>query len=290
MKILIQTIKPFTIIILFILIELFITFIVNTLFKSDISYQDFSSMRMIFLVNCISLSAAILSYIILYRREFIKWYKVKYYRLISVRTSDIIIGIILPLIFISFSVLLLYYFNLIDIERSKIYISDLFLLVSIYLFVSIKEELLCRGYILRELVKLYSNKSIALLISSIVFLSLHLSNPNLTLIGALNLFLAGVMLGISYLKTKNLIYPISIHLSWNFTQSFLGLNVSGITMPVRYFNSNFISTSDYITGGDFGLEGSIIGIILNLLLIIIALYLPQIKTRLTFNGYLRKIK
>ncbi len=44
----------------------------------------------------------------------------------------------------------------------------------------------------------------------------------------LNLLLAGMLLGASYLYTRNLCFPISLHLFWNWIQGpILGYQVSG---------------------------------------------------------------
>ncbi len=63
-----------------------------------------------------------------------------------------------------------------------------------------------------------------------------------------------MVLGISYVYTKNLWLPIGMHLSWNLFQSLLGFNVSGgdnyslIVITMKDANR--------INGGTFGLEGS----------------------------------
>ena len=44
---------------------------------------------------------------------------------------------------------------------------------------------------------------------------------------AMSLFLAGILLGITYIYTKNLWFPVALHLSWNLFQTLFGFNVSG---------------------------------------------------------------
>jgi hypothetical protein len=90
----------------------------------------------------------------------------------------------------------------------------------------------------------------------------HAYNPDVTMIGVANIFLAGVVLVILYFQTRRLWLPISFHLSWNLAQSWLwGFDVSGIEIE----NHLFVVTStgaDLVTGGEFGLEGSILSTIL----------------------------
>ncbi|RUT77752.1 CPBP family intramembrane glutamic endopeptidase [Ancylomarina longa] len=135
-------------------------------------------------------------------------------------------------------------------------------LVSILLFllVALNEEIIVRGYILRNF--MYSmNRYLALVLSSLVFMSLHLFNPNISFVGLLNIFLAGLLLGITYIFTKNLWFPIALHFSWNFFQGpIFGYEVSGTTTSSLI--SQTISGNEILTGGKFGMEGSILASLL----------------------------
>jgi len=80
------------------------------------------------------------------------------------------------------------------------------------------------------------------------------------------LFLAGIVLGISYIHTKNLWFPIAMHLSWNLFQAIFGFNVSGQkTYSLIEFS---ITENNIINGGDFGFEGSILSVIAMLVTIV----------------------
>ena len=104
---------------------------------------------------------------------------------------------------------------------------------------------------------------VALAVSSILFGLLHALNPNLTVLGFLNLVLAGVALGVGYWATGSLWLPIAYHLSWNFVQgSLLGLPVSG----VRY--GGLLAVADWgkaprLTGGAFGPEGRLLATVIS---------------------------
>lgn len=78
-------------------------------------------------------------------------------------------------------------------------------------------------------------------------------------IGTINVFLIGIFLSIYVLKSKNLFGAMAISASWLIMQvSFLGLNVGGMEQrnySFFYFN---LKGKDYLTGGNYGLEGSII--------------------------------
>ncbi|MDA3952736.1 MAG: type II CAAX endopeptidase family protein [Bacteroidales bacterium] len=137
-----------------------------------------------------------------------------------------------------------------------------------FLIVAIIEEIIFRAYVLNNLMDTFKNKYVALIISAIMFALFHGMNPNLSLMGFVNLIVAGGALGVTYIHTKNIWFPVFLHLSWNFFQGpIFGFEVSGL-----YFNSviqqNVIG-NDLITGGKFGFEGSIIITILLLGMIII---------------------
>lgn len=96
--------------------------------------------------------------------------------------------------------------------------------------VAFAEELVFRGYILNNLLQ-SMNKWTALIISSLLFTLFHLSNPDISLLALLNIFLSGLMLGINYIFTKNLWFAILLHFSWNFYEGpILGYKVSGLTL------------------------------------------------------------
>jgi hypothetical protein len=135
--------------------------------------------------------------------------------------------------------------------------SSLFVSLGLMALIAFSEELVFRGYILGNLVESCSNKWVALIVSSILFAAFHFPNPSIHALAFANLFLAGLLLGINFLYTKNLWYSFFFHLSWNyFAGPILGFHVSGLSQP------SLLQTDTkgdlLITGGDFGLEGSIL--------------------------------
>jgi len=152
----------------------------------------------------------------------------------------------------------------------------------IYAIVAIVEEVLFRGYILRNLMISF-NKYIALIISSLLFSAIHGFNPNIDLFGFIDLFLAGILLGISYIFTKNLWFPIALHFSWNLTQTFLGFNVSG--QDVYSIVEFKITENNLLNGGNFGFEGSIFSIISQIIFTVIIWYYYNKKVQFNVITY-----
>jgi hypothetical protein len=170
--------------------------------------------------------------------------------------DDFIFGLLigLGLIVMGFGILII--FNFISITSLQFSFIDQLFYLCLFAVVSLNEEIAMRGYILQNLSSSF-NKYIALALSSLVFMIMHIGNPNMSAIPLFNLFLAGLFLGIYCIHRKNLWFPIGAHFTWNYFQGpVLGFEVSG-----NEVNSLFIQRldgSDLITGGQFGFEGSII--------------------------------
>ncbi|WP_420572311.1 CPBP family intramembrane glutamic endopeptidase [Kordia sp.] len=181
------------------------------------------------------------------------------------RWKDILFGIFLGFIVMAFGYLLLENLQAITFNAYNIKAKDILYSIVFFISVSLMEEILCRGYILNQLLET-NNKYVALVISSIIFTALHSLNPNMAFVPVLNLFLAGILLGITYIYTKNLWFPIALHFSWNFFQGpIFGFEVSGQTF---YSMIQQTRTEDnLLNGGSFGFEGSLLATLIMIVVI-----------------------
>jgi membrane protease YdiL (CAAX protease family) len=133
---------------------------------------------------------------------------------------------------------------------------SLAVMTAIMIMVGFSEEVLFRGYILNNCMDSF-NKYAALLITSLAFSVSHLLNPNPSLMGVVNIVLAGLLLGLYYVHRRNLWFPIGVHITWNLFQgSFYGSEVSGATTDSVMTLE--VTGSDLVTGGPFGFEASIV--------------------------------
>jgi len=174
------------------------------------------------------------------------------------RRYEFIIGIVIGAFIMTTAYSLLLILGEINFQSVNFDFKEIILSILTFTIVSVMEEVLFRGYILKNLMISF-NKYIALIVSSILFSLAHGFNPNIDLFGLTNIFLAGILLGISYIHTKNLWFPIALHLSWNFFQTIFGFNVSG---QKSYSLIEFsIPENNIINGGEFGFEGSILSLI-----------------------------
>jgi len=140
----------------------------------------------------------------------------------------------------------------------------------LFIVVALFEEILFRGYILNNLID-SMNPYWSLIISSAIFTLGHAFNDNLNLFGITNLFIAGILLGSTYIYTRNLWFPISLHLFWNFIQGCVfDYNVSGLNVNSVFKFDMLIKNS--FNGGDFGFEGSWLCTLLSSITILVILY------------------
>ncbi|MDL2353292.1 MAG: CPBP family intramembrane metalloprotease [Pseudomonadota bacterium] len=123
------------------------------------------------------------------------------------------------------------------------------------------EEILFRGVLLRHLEALIGTWG-ALAITSLLFGAAHLSNPGATLFAAFAIAMeAGVLLGAAYLLTRRLWLAVGIHAAWNFTQGWVfSVPVSGGESPLGLLITRRVGP-EWLTGGDFGLEASVVAMV-----------------------------
>jgi len=142
------------------------------------------------------------------------------------------------------------------------------------------EETLTRGIIFR-ITEEKLGSYIALIISALLFGAAHLANPHSSITAAIGLAIqAGLLLGSAYIYARNLWFPIAIHFAWNFTQSAIfGASVSGNTISKTLITSK-IEGADWITGGQFGPEGSIQATIFCLCATIVLLFLSHRENKI----------
>ncbi|HVR42438.1 MAG TPA: type II CAAX endopeptidase family protein [Thermoanaerobaculia bacterium] len=121
---------------------------------------------------------------------------------------------------------------------------------------ALHEEVVFRGYAFQRLARWSMAGAIAA--GSVPFAALHLGNRAVGPIAVANIALAGVLLGLAYFAFRSLWAPIGIHFGWNFVSGpLLGHEVSG-WRP----GGSLLATIDpgpaWLTGGEFGIEGSIL--------------------------------
>ena len=184
--------------------------------------------------------------------------------LISARAvPNAVIGIVLGVVFIAASVLMViaeFSFTRSSGDTASLVAS----IVAVQVGAAVTEELLFRGLALQALERLCGSW-VALAVTAVFFGLVHLANPGATLWSSFAIAVeAGVLLGAAFLWRRDLWLAIGLHFAWNTSVGLLGIPVSG------HAQAGVLTAQptgpDLLTGGGFGLEASIVPVIVGLVL------------------------
>ena len=155
------------------------------------------------------------------------------------------------------------------------------------IFAAVSEELVFRGILFRWIEE-FAGSWAALLLTSAFFGAAHLSNPNASAIAAVGIaFEAGVMLGAAYMLTRSLWLPMGIHAAWNFAQGEIyDVPVSGT--KVHGLVTARLTGNPLLTGNGFGLEASLIAMVIATLFGLWLLWLAIRKGELVQPRWVRR--
>jgi membrane protease YdiL (CAAX protease family) len=136
----------------------------------------------------------------------------------------------------------------------------------LFMIQPLAEEVIMRSF-LQNQVHRYFGAWPGLIVSGLIFGLLHVGNNAFTWMAGLEIVLGGLLMGQLYLYSQNIWAPFAMHASWNFLQStVLGFAVSGMdTYRVLQLE---INGPEWLTGGDFGIEGSLLSVLFILAAII----------------------
>lgn len=119
------------------------------------------------------------------------------------------------------------------------------------------EEIAFRGYLYQRVVEILG-PTVGTLLFSALFTIGHLGNPEITILGGINIFLAGILFSLCWFVTGSLWTSIALHSTWNLMLGpVLGIQVSGLYFSEAMFRTT-PAGSPFLTGAEFGPEGGII--------------------------------
>jgi membrane protease YdiL (CAAX protease family) len=141
------------------------------------------------------------------------------------------------------------------------YLSHVVIAFLFFFLAAAAEELIFRGYAFQALVEGVGAWP-TVIVSSALFSWLHAGNPGIDAIAFFNIFLAGIVLALAYLRTRSLWFATAVHAGWNWTMAaLLGFPVSGLTGFDTPLYDAVESGPRWWTGGDFGPEAGLAGTI-----------------------------
>jgi uncharacterized protein len=153
---------------------------------------------------------------------------------------------------------------------------NLFLSLGAIILIAFYEELIFRGYVLNNLMESMP-KWLALGISSLLFMLVESFGPHAGFFSWINTLVMGLILGLNYIYTRNLLFSIFFHAGWLFIQGpllgfTLNANFPTLLQTELYGNEN-------ISGGANGLQGSLVLVVVSLLGLAVLYFFLQNKLR-----------
>jgi membrane protease YdiL (CAAX protease family) len=145
-----------------------------------------------------------------------------------------------------------------------------------FLAVAAMEEMIFRVLLFR-LIEKSLGSVIATALSTALFGLAHLVNPNSTWISITSLTLISLIFVGSFLLTRRLWLCMGLHWAWNFFQALYSVAVSG-TETKGLLNGE-ITGPAWLTGGGFGLEASLVTLMLSTFTAGFLLYIAHKKGR-----------
>ncbi|WP_405803489.1 CPBP family intramembrane glutamic endopeptidase [Streptomyces sp. NBC_01187] len=145
---------------------------------------------------------------------------------------------------------------------------------------AVTEELLFRGVLFR-ITEERTGTWIAMTLTGVLFGVYHLANPDASLWGTVAVAVeGGGMLTAAYIATRKLWVPIGVHFGWNFAAAgIFSSEVSG-----NGANQGLLDTTasgpQFVTGGDFGPEGSVFSVLFCVLATIVFMWAARRRGRL----------
>lgn len=144
-----------------------------------------------------------------------------------------------------------------------------------WLIQGFEEEFLLRSILMNQLAA-GGKIEVAIIANSLIFSIFHLGNTGFNLMAFVNIFLVGLVFSIIFYIKGSIYTSAAAHSFWNMTMANIyGITVSGNSPTgVNLFNTK-LTGPRIISGGSFGIEGSIVTSLV--LLVVLIILIRKIK-------------
>ena len=179
---------------------------------------------------------------------------------------DFILGLLLGIIWLGTTVLILRYLGVIQFH-SKNNINYMWVWIIAAFINVVMQEYLIRGYIF-QIFKYNYNSIVAMIVTTLIFTALHGGAFEVGIIAVLNVLTMSIFISLLLIYTNALIGPIIVHFIWNAVG---GLYLGGVSLADDYpsFWNCTLTGSKLLTGGIAKIEGSVIVLAMNIIMMII---------------------
>lgn len=159
--------------------------------------------------------------------------------------------------------------------------------IFIFIIAAFVEELIFR-LILFRLIEEFLGTWVSILFQIVLFGFGHAMNPNATAWSSLAIGIeAGILFSAVYMYTRRMWLALALHMAWNYTQGIIfGVSVSGfdqegIIKPI-------IEGPEILTGGSFGLEASVVSVVISLVISYYFIQLSIIEKKIVLPAWKRR--
>ena len=188
--------------------------------------------------------------------------------------KGMVLGVIAGIVWLAIPVLIMYAAKIIHVDGTNLI--NLFPVWVLAVFLNtIMQELLVRGY-LYQMLKQKHNIIVAAIVTTILFTALHGGAFEAGIIPVLNVLTMSLLMTVVLEYSGSIIAPIIMHFLWN---GIGALVLGGVSLADDYPNL-FVTTftgSDILSGGICKIEGSIIVLIVNVILIAFFIFIQKKK-------------
>ncbi len=139
--------------------------------------------------------------------------------------------------------------------------------LALFVVVGVYEELVVRGFVLKNLAEglsaygRFRAVGAAVVGSSLLFGVVHLTNQGSSLVSMAGIAVIALTLAAGYVLTGRLGLPVGFHVGWNVAMGVLfGQPVSGFDVPARVLVVEVTGPAAW-TGGEFGPEAGLLGVL-----------------------------
>ena len=146
---------------------------------------------------------------------------------------------------------------------------------------SSSEEIWCRVF-MYDRINVHYPLWVAIVVNGVVFGLLHSFNDGITALAMADLIICGLAYSLLRWYSGSIWTCFGIHTMWNFTQNFLfGLPNSGLVSEASVFHLDAMNAvSNWVYSYEFGVEGAVPAIFIDLLLAAVILYKAKKDGRL----------
>lgn len=147
----------------------------------------------------------------------------------------------------------------------------IFIDLAILLIAALAQEVAFRGYPFQRLMEA-TNPVVATLLMSLLYAFVFAGNPGASTASLLLVMFLGWLLSVAYLRTRGLWVGWGIHFAWDASMAVLfGLPLSGMSRYSPVISSTALGPT-WLTGFDYGPEGSAVAMAVVLLLIMVTTF------------------